>query len=64
VFELDGWKCEELSGFGDGCVGYPEGRAVSKDGIQICLTNDSEVKSQGFPPAVIQWLLTGWWVKP
>lgn len=61
-FMLDGWKCEELSGYGQGCVGYPEARAVSKDGVQICLTNDSETKLQGFPPGVIQYLLTG--VKP
>lgn len=61
VFELEGWRCEVLSGFGVGCVGYPVARAVTRGGLQVCLTSDTEA-AEPMPEAVRAFLLEG--IKP
>jgi acyl-CoA thioesterase FadM len=57
-FELEGWKCEELSGYGIGCVGYAQARAASREGVQVCFTNDTQ-QAEPMPEAVRAWLLEG-----
>lgn len=58
-FELEGWRCEVLSGFGVGCVGYPQARAVTLGGVQVCFTNDSDAPAPAIPAAVRAFLLDG-----
>lgn len=58
-FELNGWKCEVLSGYGPGCLGLDEARAVTRGGVQVIFTNDSAEKLETVNVEVLTFLLTG-----
>ena len=58
AFTLEGWTCEELSGYGVGCVGFPIARAVRCGGVQVCFTSDTD-EALPVPAAVRAFLLTG-----